>query len=395
MRARDRDPADAARRVETWLHRRLDARRRTTRRSPCRRPREDEHVGEPRPEHETGVTDEVAVGIELQGAAEPDRAACVTRRRAREAVAARWAVVARAIDECRRDDRAEERSRRRGAAQLLEDDDQLRQRRSPNRRTPPGCAGRASRAARARPRTAGAPRPVRRAAHATRRAPCCSPGTTGRPRPARGARQRLRSPWQCSFVGCDDSKPWALDEVQTPPPGARPSAEVPISPSICVSRVRQSFRRHTSSEGAPWQARAHPATRRGRVARAWCRNVHAGRAEQLVDAAVELWTERGFEAGVEETTVEEIVQAAGVTKGTFYFHFAHKEDILLEVGWGTSEALFKDVTKALAQDRSVDDVLDGLLVLLARRISATPRARGRPHDRRVLPPPRPRPRPRR
>ena len=78
--------------------------------------------------------------------------------------------------------------------------------------------------------------------------------------------------------------------------------------------------------------------------------------------------------GVEETTVEEIVQAAGVTKGTFYFHFAHKEDILLEVGWGTSEALFKDVTKALAQDRSVDDVLDGLLVLLARRISATPRA---------------------
>ena len=96
--------------------------------------------------------------------------------------------------------------------------------------------------------------------------------------------------------------------------------------------------------------------------------------QQLVDAAVQLWTERGFEKGVEETTVEEIVQAAGVTKGTFYFHFAHKEDILLEVGWGTSEALFKDVTKALAEDRSVDDVLDGLLVLLARRISATPRA---------------------
>ena len=96
--------------------------------------------------------------------------------------------------------------------------------------------------------------------------------------------------------------------------------------------------------------------------------------QQLVDAAVQLWTERGFEEGVEETTVEEIVQAAGVTKGTFYFHFAHKEDILLEVGWGTSEALFKDVTKALADDRSVDDVLDELLVLLARRISATPRA---------------------
>ena len=95
--------------------------------------------------------------------------------------------------------------------------------------------------------------------------------------------------------------------------------------------------------------------------------------QQLVDAAVQLWSERGFEKGVDETTVEEIVQAAGVTKGTFYFHFAHKEDILLEVGWGTSEALFKDVTKALANDRPVDDVLDDLLVVLARRITATPR----------------------
>ncbi|MEX1008082.1 MAG: TetR family transcriptional regulator [Acidimicrobiia bacterium] len=96
--------------------------------------------------------------------------------------------------------------------------------------------------------------------------------------------------------------------------------------------------------------------------------------QQLVNAAVQLWTERGFEKGIEETTVEEIVQAAGVTKGTFYFHFAHKEDILLEVGWGTSEAMFKDATKVLAGDRSVDDVLDDLLGLLARRITATPRA---------------------
>jgi AcrR family transcriptional regulator len=96
--------------------------------------------------------------------------------------------------------------------------------------------------------------------------------------------------------------------------------------------------------------------------------------QQLVNAALELWTERGFERGIEETTVEEIVQAAGVTKGTFYFHFAHKEDILLEVGWGTSEAMFKEATRALAADRPVDDVLDELLTSLARRITNTPRA---------------------
>ena len=93
--------------------------------------------------------------------------------------------------------------------------------------------------------------------------------------------------------------------------------------------------------------------------------------QQLVNAAVKLWTERGFDEGIDETTVEEIVQAAGVTKGTFYFHFAHKEDILLEVGWGTSEALFKDATKLLGTDRTVDEILDELLGLLARRISNT------------------------
>ena len=58
--------------------------------------------------------------------------------------------------------------------------------------------------------------------------------------------------------------------------------------------------------------------------------------QRLVRAALELWTVRGFETGIEDTTVEEISQAAGVTKGTFYFHFARKEEILLEMGWDTA-----------------------------------------------------------
>jgi AcrR family transcriptional regulator len=94
----------------------------------------------------------------------------------------------------------------------------------------------------------------------------------------------------------------------------------------------------------------------------------------LVDAALALWTERGFDAGIDDTTVEEIAQAAGVTKGTFYFHFAHKEDILLEIGWGTSEAMFKDATKYVADGVPVEDALDKLLDTLARRITSSPRA---------------------
>ena len=93
----------------------------------------------------------------------------------------------------------------------------------------------------------------------------------------------------------------------------------------------------------------------------------------LVAAALALWTERGFDDGIDETTVEEIVRAAGVTKGTFYFHFAHKEDILLEIGWGTAEAMFNDASKYLADELPVEEAFDKLLTTLARRISAGPR----------------------
>jgi AcrR family transcriptional regulator len=93
---------------------------------------------------------------------------------------------------------------------------------------------------------------------------------------------------------------------------------------------------------------------------------------RLVRAAVRLWTERGFDTGVEETTVEEIAKVAGVTKGTFYFHFAHKEDILQELGWGTAEALYEEAVRGAAGRRSGVALVHQLLVSLARRVESVP-----------------------
>jgi AcrR family transcriptional regulator len=76
---------------------------------------------------------------------------------------------------------------------------------------------------------------------------------------------------------------------------------------------------------------------------------------------------------VEETTVAEIARAAKVTKGTFYFHFAHKEDILLELGWGTAEALYEEAIDGLASQIPAEKILDGLLVTLARRVGSVPK----------------------
>lgn len=64
------------------------------------------------------------------------------------------------------------------------------------------------------------------------------------------------------------------------------------------------------------------------------RTPRAGRARgertrtRIREVANRLFLQSGFEA----TTVDAIVAAAGVSKGTFYLHFGRKEDLLLEYG---------------------------------------------------------------
>jgi AcrR family transcriptional regulator len=91
---------------------------------------------------------------------------------------------------------------------------------------------------------------------------------------------------------------------------------------------------------------------------------------RLVRAALRLWSERGFETGIEETTAEEIAQAAGVTKGTFYFHFAHKEEILLEMGYETAAVLSEEAARCIKSGRGLEDSLRTLMNALARTIKA-------------------------
>jgi AcrR family transcriptional regulator len=95
---------------------------------------------------------------------------------------------------------------------------------------------------------------------------------------------------------------------------------------------------------------------------------------ELVRAALALWNERGFERGIEDTTVDEIAQAAGVTKGTFYFHFAHKEDILLEMGMETAQALMQEAELGMRHGRPATEILQGRMASLARRIERAPLA---------------------
>ena len=64
--------------------------------------------------------------------------------------------------------------------------------------------------------------------------------------------------------------------------------------------------------------------------------------------------------GVEATTVDAIVSAAGVSKGTFYLHFPRKEDLLLEYG-ARRLARVRDMLPELVQRKTFREALNEIL----------------------------------
>jgi AcrR family transcriptional regulator len=111
------------------------------------------------------------------------------------------------------------------------------------------------------------------------------------------------------------------------------------------------------------------ATRRSALAQTRSRNTR----RKLIRAALELWNERGFEEAFEDTTAEDIARAAGVSKGTFYFHFAHKEDILMEMSWVTAEVMTEEAARAIQSGIRTLELVEQLMTSLARRVSRAPR----------------------
>jgi AcrR family transcriptional regulator len=56
-------------------------------------------------------------------------------------------------------------------------------------------------------------------------------------------------------------------------------------------------------------------------------NFYETRRTEIAEVAVRLWAEKGFDA----TSVAEVAEAAGISKGTFYLYFTSKQALLEEV----------------------------------------------------------------
>jgi AcrR family transcriptional regulator len=78
--------------------------------------------------------------------------------------------------------------------------------------------------------------------------------------------------------------------------------------------------------------------------------------QRLVVAAVDLFTEQGYDA----TTVAQIAERAGVTKSTFFRHFADKRELLVAGQETLSRLLAEGIAEAPADATPLEAVAAGL-----------------------------------
>jgi AcrR family transcriptional regulator len=81
-----------------------------------------------------------------------------------------------------------------------------------------------------------------------------------------------------------------------------------------------------------------------------------GARERLVVAAIDLFTEQGYDA----TTVAQIAERAGVTKSTFFRHFADKRELLVAGQETLSRLLAEGITEAPSDATPLEAVAAGL-----------------------------------
>lgn len=84
--------------------------------------------------------------------------------------------------------------------------------------------------------------------------------------------------------------------------------------------------------------------------------------QTIIDAAGRLFSMRGFDA----TSIDEICQTADVVKGTFYYHFKSKEDLVIELRKEMTSQLEEFVLAELAANKAPLAVLRDLVIRDAR-----------------------------
>lgn len=91
---------------------------------------------------------------------------------------------------------------------------------------------------------------------------------------------------------------------------------------------------------------------------------HEERKNEIIQAAAALFAEKGYE----QCSVNDILNAVGIAKGTFYHYFKSKEEVLDAAVWKMSEQVMELVREA-AKRKELSPVDRIIQVLLATKVT--------------------------
>lgn len=95
-----------------------------------------------------------------------------------------------------------------------------------------------------------------------------------------------------------------------------------------------------------------------------------GTRARVTDAAMALFLRQGFDA----TTIDEIAAAAGISRRSFFNHFASKDDVAAAWMDGKADALAAEVARRPVDEAPLDMAANALLALSARYDAVQARA---------------------
>ena len=93
-------------------------------------------------------------------------------------------------------------------------------------------------------------------------------------------------------------------------------------------------------------------------------NRKAAQGAETRAALLEIGRDLFGRAGFADTSIDEIVAAAGMTKGAFYHHFSNKEDLFREVFEQTERAITERVAPTFVEPEPWDALVQGCLATL-------------------------------
>jgi TetR/AcrR family transcriptional regulator, transcriptional repressor for nem operon len=83
--------------------------------------------------------------------------------------------------------------------------------------------------------------------------------------------------------------------------------------------------------------------------------------QEALNDATNLFWEKGFDA----TSMDELIRAMGLQRGSFYHHFGSKKDLFIKAFLSYESAAFDDLKRQLSASKKPMDVIKSIFYTLA------------------------------